>query len=100
MMDETRDRIPDQRDHAQPAIEPVEERNGDAKKTMQRLRRHAVSDLSILIAEAIPLVVSAVEPHRQSAARLQILGQGFNRLFTVRSVMEHPHAVNAVESFR
>jgi len=51
------------------------------------------------IAEAVPLVVSAVEPDDKKSTGLQIFIEGFDGGFAIGSVMEDADAVNDVEAF-
>src|SRR5438045_167672 len=67
---------------------------------MEILWAHAMGHFAIVIAESIPLVVSAIEPHRENAARLQILRKHLYRLLAVRRVVQYADAVDHIETFR
>ena len=85
------------RHNAKTSVKPIENRHGNTEESMQGAWRHAMRDLPILVAESVPLVVPAVEPNSERTARFQVLRQNLNRLFTIGRVMEHAHAVDAVE---
>src|SRR5579862_4666611 len=73
MMNRARHWFADRGDRLEPAIQPIEKRNRDSKESVQCLRRHAMSDFSVLITEAVPLVVAAIEPNGDCSTRFQIL---------------------------
>src|SRR5262249_5475369 len=74
MMDRPRDRFAYPRHRSQATIEVVKNRDRNFQHAVESLGMHSVGVLAPKIAEAIPLVVAAVEPHRERAARLQITG--------------------------
>src|SRR5579859_8067550 len=57
-----------------------------------------MSNLAILIAESVPLVVAAIKPHRDCPARFQVLRQILESFFAIRSVVKHAHAVDKIET--
>src|SRR6266850_1039783 len=54
----------------------------------------------IEIAKAIPFVVTAVQPHGEKSARLQILLQRLDGSLAIWGVVQNPNAVNDVKTFR
>src|SRR5258705_5291073 len=55
-------------------------------------------EASIKIAEAIPLVVSAIQPYGEDSSRLQIFIQRLDGCFAVGCVMQHSDAVDYVKT--
>src|SRR5437868_14847174 len=78
----------------------IKYRNQLAKYQMMLMKSHALSHFTIIIAESIPFVVSAIEPHRENAARLQILRKHLYRLLAVRRVVQYADAVDHIETSR
>jgi hypothetical protein len=86
-----------QRNLAQSAVQPVEDGNRPTKEAVQGLGRHPVSNLAVLIAEAVPLVVAATQPNRSCSTRFQILREHLERSFGVRRMVKQANTVDAIE---
>src|SRR5580698_1153230 len=89
----------DQRNTLQSLVQVVEERDRNFQNAVQVLGLHFVSVATPEIAEAVPLVISAVEPDYEQSAWLQIFGERFDGSFTIRRVMENTDAVDDIETF-
>jgi len=83
----------------QALLQVVEERDRNFQNAVQGLGLHLVGIAAPEIAEAIPLVVSAVQPNYEKTTRFQIFIQRFNRGFAIRRVVEHTNAIDDVEAF-
>ena len=55
-------------------------------------------DFAIDIAEPVPFVVPAVEPHRHATTRRQVLREHLHGLLAVGRMMQDPDAVNVIEA--
>src|ERR1700683_1410038 len=75
------------------------QRNCPVTQRMQQPCWDAPRDLAINIAESIPGVITAVEPHRQLTAGLQKARQILHRGLAVRRVVQNSEAVNVIEAF-
>src|ERR1039457_6755962 len=83
----------------QDLLQIVEERDRNFQNAVQGLGLHLVSIAAPDIAEAVPLVVSAVEPDDEETTGLQKFIQGFDGGFAIRRVVEHADAIDDVETF-
>src|SRR4029077_3201944 len=83
----------------QSLLKVVEERDRNFQNAVQGLGIHLVGIAAPKIAEAVPLVVSAVEPDDEKTTGFQIFIQRFNRGFAIRRVVQHTNAVDDVEAF-
>ncbi len=84
----------------QSALEIIKKWHRHFQHAVQPLRLHLVRVAPPEIAEAIPLVISAIEPDRKNSARLQILVERFDGGLAIRCVVQHAHAVDDVEALR
>src|SRR5208337_1429462 len=83
----------------QALLQMVEERYRNFQNAVQGRGLHLVGIASPKIAEAVPLVVSAVKPDDEQTAGLQVFIQRFDGGFAIRGVMEHTDAIDDVEAF-
>src|SRR5208282_239176 len=83
----------------QPSLQIVEERDRNFQNAVQSLGLHLMGVSAPEIAEAIPLVVSAVEPDDEQSTGLQVFIQRFDGGFTIRGVVKHTDAVDDIEAF-
>ena len=67
---------------------------------MQSLGLHLVGITPPEIAEAVPLVVSAIEPDHEESTGLEKLGESLDGSFAIRGVVKHADAIDDVEAFR
>src|SRR5208282_693675 len=100
MMHQACRRTSHQRHFLQNLLRVVENRHRYFQNAVQRFGLHLVRVAPPEIAEAVPLVVSAIEPDGQHAAGLQVLGEHLNCSLAVRRVMQYANAVNNVKALR
>src|SRR5258708_709116 len=83
---------------AQAAVQPIKHGHHHAQNTEQQPRRHPGRQLPVDVAEAMPIVISGIEPHRDASSGFQIPRQALEGLFTIRRMMQHADAVDEVEA--
>src|SRR4029077_9026404 len=99
VMNQTRCRTAYQRHALQSLLKVVEERDRNFQNAVQGLGLHLVGIAAPKIAEAVPLVVSAVEPDDEETTGFQIFIQRFDGGFAIRRVVKHTNAIDDVEAF-
>src|SRR5882724_3740780 len=100
VMDCTRQGGPYQRHLPQAAVEMIEERHRDREHSVQGLGLHLMSETPPEIAEAVPLVVSAVQPDGEDSSGFKVLRKRLNRRFAIGRMVQNTDAVNDVEALR
>ena len=99
MMDRARNRRSQQWHFSQSTPQVIKTRHRDLKHLVERFRPHFVGKAPPEITKAIPLVITAVQPHGEDAARFQVLREGLHSGLAIGSVMQNTDAVDDVKTF-